>query len=438
MKSNTTGVNVCQLSDEIGCERDKDCPGKQECGVDGECRDLCDTSSQCVATQICANSGECASTFPGKDRVDGEGNLLPDGDGGGVAGSGGSGGVDAGPDSSAGGTGPGGASGSGGDAGSGGSSAGSGGTAGGDASAGSGGTGGASGSGGTEDSGSDGATGAGGSSGTDAGSDATAGDGGPGYHETPDGVESIPNNTREVAVPLTTTASIYLPRGDHDWFSVTVPDAGRAQVIELTVLQQAGLRVGIEATGDGVRGNYYPIGTHTPAVGATTTVYVSAGSGATILIHFSPVATDVGLRADLSYRITPENDAQEPNNTKDQAAAIPLNTVVAAQLIEPWISDTDHAADDWYRVQLAAGAATLNLLSVPASGRFTITRVNEQGASTTIDTTAVGVSGSYPMQIPVAGTYYIRFVEYAGFMAPMAMGAKPGYMAEQYTFRVEQ
>src|SRR5690606_10190705 len=42
--------------------------------------------------------------------------------------------------------------------------------------------------------------------------------------DAPDG-----NDTRELAIPLLGAASIYLPRGDRDWFSVQVPDDGRSE-----------------------------------------------------------------------------------------------------------------------------------------------------------------------------------------------------------------
>ncbi|HET7543522.1 MAG TPA: hypothetical protein VFK05_26800, partial [Polyangiaceae bacterium] len=70
--------NVCQLDQEIQCTSDRNCPGKQICAADGECRDLCKTANDCTPTQICANSGECASTDPTKDLVDAKGNIHTD------------------------------------------------------------------------------------------------------------------------------------------------------------------------------------------------------------------------------------------------------------------------------------------------------------------------------------------------------------------------
>lgn len=74
---------VCQLDGEIACAKDDDCPSRQVCGRDGECRDLCRNDADCTKGQLCANSGECASSDPTKDRVDPDGNIDVDPFGGG-------------------------------------------------------------------------------------------------------------------------------------------------------------------------------------------------------------------------------------------------------------------------------------------------------------------------------------------------------------------
>ena len=87
-----TDGRVCQLPEETECSRDADCDGDQVCGVDGECRDECSAADDCGEDQVCANSGECASDDPDRDTVDGDGNIVPDGEGGsgGTNGTGGS------------------------------------------------------------------------------------------------------------------------------------------------------------------------------------------------------------------------------------------------------------------------------------------------------------------------------------------------------------
>lgn len=77
--------HVCQFEDEAKCSNNASCPSPMVCGVDGECRDQCKTSYDCIGGQVCA-SGACADT---EELVDGG---LPPAEGGG-AGGGSSGGV---------------------------------------------------------------------------------------------------------------------------------------------------------------------------------------------------------------------------------------------------------------------------------------------------------------------------------------------------------
>src|SRR6185436_17824084 len=46
---------VCQLDQEKTCKTNADCPSRMVCGVDGECRDQCTTSSDCILGQVFAS-----------------------------------------------------------------------------------------------------------------------------------------------------------------------------------------------------------------------------------------------------------------------------------------------------------------------------------------------------------------------------------------------
>ncbi|HEX4339203.1 MAG TPA: hypothetical protein VH062_25020 [Polyangiaceae bacterium] len=40
---------VCQLPGEADCTRTSDCPGTEQCAVDGQCHDRCASSADCVS-----------------------------------------------------------------------------------------------------------------------------------------------------------------------------------------------------------------------------------------------------------------------------------------------------------------------------------------------------------------------------------------------------
>jgi hypothetical protein len=51
--------HVCQLPDETKCSYNTQCPERQKCGIDGNCRDECTSDRDCVLGQVCV-SGTCA------------------------------------------------------------------------------------------------------------------------------------------------------------------------------------------------------------------------------------------------------------------------------------------------------------------------------------------------------------------------------------------
>jgi hypothetical protein len=132
-----------------------------------------------------------------------------------------------------------------------------------------------------------------------------------------------------------------------------------------------------------------------------------------------------------------EQDENEPNNTRDAATSIEVNTPITGQFVNPFISATSQAIDDWYAVELSQGTATLNLLKAPVGGRFSISRQNEQSVSTNIQTPLPGVTGAWSFAVPTSGTYWIGFAAHSGF-SPLVEGLKPSYLSEPYVFEVQQ
>jgi hypothetical protein len=446
---------VCQLPQDVECEVDKDCRGDQVCAIDDECRDPCDDDGECVLDYVCANSGECASTDPTRDSVDADGNIVVDGEGG-AAGTGGTSGGKAGAGSgghagsaqpSGGGSGEGG-DGEGGDAGSGrGGSKASGGNAATSGEAGEAGSdsagGGTSGSGGLSgSSGGGGAAGSGGVAGTSGGGTGAAGSGGGAgtiedLTESPDGIELVPNNTREEAVPLATGATIHLAGNDHDWFVVTPPQNGKSHILSFHIEQESNLATAIvvQAAGD-----HSEVGRTPFALGVTSYAYITTGPNAVLHLDFSrhPISGSAGL-AKIVLEIVPENDVHEPNDHPDLPAPISVGQTVSGQILEPWVNQIEDHSEDWFSIDLVQGTATLTFLAAPDEPRFSVRRLSATNQNESILTTEPGEIPTKQFTVPADGTYRFGFEPYAGIIVEsFTSGAKPTYLTEQYSFVITQ
>ncbi len=422
---NPDGLKVCQLPEELACKRDKDCPGYEVCGVDFECRDACTTGADCVTTQICAKSGQCASTEPGKDHIDAAGNILQSGgsggSGGGESSSGGaSGGVDTGVDSNA-------MGGSGGttNSGSGGSQTGAaagtlGSTSGGVTSA------------------SGGVSTIGGGAGDSHSAEAGAGGASTTYVETSDGIEAQPNDTREQALPLEPSPSVWLNgANDQDWFYVDAPDDGKAHLLSIRFVQESGTSTAFFAYSS----DFTQVGKYQPNAGTTgSSVYFSMGPHTRTLVQVYS-ASGLAGRVVLDWQLTDEAD---PYAHADRASATPieLGTEIRAQLLNRYVSGSDHSSADWYQLDLAAGDATVRVSSAPGV-HLSMTLVDANNVQRQMVTSGVDVTGDFTFSLTSGGHYYLRLNDYnisakETDTAAWAVGAEPTYMSQQYVFQVLQ
>lgn len=418
VKSATTDVFVCQLPDETVCKSDKNCPGAQVCGIDEECRDACKMSDECIADQVCDPSGECASTAPGKDVLDRKGRLIA---------------VDSsGPDGSAG--------------------------AGGDLSLpASGGEGNGMGNGGSPSMTSGGA-GTGGTSeavggdSSGAGTDSSSEGGATGYppaeyEEQPNADETVPNDVREDAIPITESANIYLGKKtgaglsydmDVDWFSFSTPDDGHSHIITVRMQQEANLymTIAVQAKADGS-----DMGGHELQQGTLSYAYVTAGPNTTTLFRFANIIGSQGGMAFITFEDTVENDDHEPNNTKGAATPIALGESVSGLLLNPYVSQIDQPNQDWYVLDLAVGTATFTLSEAPTDGRLAIDILYpNQGQAKNFQSPIKGSTGAWPITVTTAGTHYVSIHPTASTsdVSCFEFLAKPDYMTTQYSFSITQ
>lgn len=403
---------VCQLPEETECKINDDCKGDQICGVDDECRDACEMSTDCVGDQRCDVSGACASTDPSRDALDSRGRLVaaePEATpGAGGAGDGSHQGGEGSGAPNVGGTGAVDTQAHGGDAST--TSAG------------------APGEGGSPSNGSPAAE----------------------FEEQAGVAETVDNDFREDAIPITTAVNIYLSKKsgadldydqDADWFSFAVPDDGRGHVITIRMEQEASLQMTIKAFAqvDGTE-----IGAQTLEMGTLRYAYVTAGSGTTTLFRFSNhlTAGSKGM-AFITFEEEAEDDDHEPNNEKTSATSIALDEPTIGQALNPFVSESVHPNQDWFSLNLAVGTATVTLNSAPVDARLELdVLAPNQGQPTLLKRPEAGSTGAWSFNVTTAGTHYIVVQPSPG---NSALGihsfdylTKPDYMQTPYSFTVTQ
>jgi hypothetical protein len=375
-------LHVCQLPDELSCRRDKDCPGFQVCAVDLECRDPCMSSKDCLASQTCSTDDACASTVEGKDLLDEHGNLVFEGSGAGGEGNA--------PGSE---TGSAGAS--------------------------------TAEVGGTRGSGEGGEGGEGGS--------VT-----PGYYETSDGVEAQPNDTREEALPLPESPSVWLNGpDDEDWFYVDTPDDGKAHLLTVRLVQEAGTATFCSL----LSADFTQIGKYGPDTGTTNgTFYATLGPQAHVLLRLLSNNLKQG-RVVVDWQLTDEADPYV-HGDKAHATPIELDSEISAQLLNRYVSESNQGSADWYQLDLAAGSTTVRIVSAPGI-HMNATLVDSNNVELKNTTSAVGVTGDLAFNLAKAGHYYLRLNSYnisakETDTTVFATVSEPLYMSDQYVFKVLQ
>ena len=320
--------NVCLLVPESKCGLNSDCVVGLFCAKDNKCRSQCEEAVDCAtSTQQCVLPDKvCAEP----DDIGGDGMLKPPVGGGGGNG-GGVGDVGCrwrrgqrGTTGSAGTTGSGGRGGT---------------------------------------------TGTGGSAGT-TGSGGSAG-GGQTIVLPCDGVEPTVNDTHAQATPLAindTVQGCVEAAADHDFYQVTVPADAAGGILKIAITEVGAFR------GDATlysSSDFAELKTSTGGTNAQSVFfYVATTPGASYQLEmaaWSPASTLPASRYTVRATYTALPDPTEPNDTRFDAKTITVGTPVQGYLFAGYASADEGSFDDYYKVTLAAGSATVNLDIVPSN-----------------------------------------------------------------------
>ena len=180
-----------------------------------------------------------------------------------------------------------------------------------------------------------------------------------------------PNDTREQAKAIDLNASytsLCVSNPDHvdelDFFEITAPAsdlAGGVVEVKLSSVKSGGLA---EIIVTSVVDNGVIFDAYTTDAGANVSGWLSVSPGAKYRVRVSRFGGAGDRFAyDLSTKYTAIKDTFEPNNKKEEAKSIALNTPIEATAAahSPKANLEVGDDDDWFKVTLGAGAATIKM-----------------------------------------------------------------------------
>ena len=258
-----------------------------------------------------------------------------------------------------------------------------------------------------------------------------------------DGVEPTVNDTHAQATPLAindTVQGCVEAAADHDFYQVTVPADAAGGILKIAITEVGAFR------GDATLYSSSDFAELKSSTGGTNAqslfFYVATTPGASYQLEmaaWSPASTMPASRYTVRATYTALPDPTEPNDTRFDAKTITVGTPVQGYLFAGYASADEGSFDDYYKVTLAAGSATVNLDIVPSNLASQIWLYDPNGVQLkTASTSTLG--GGLTVTSPVtAGDYYVRVGLWTGVNTQVGNTmAVPDNFTRPYRFTVTQ
>jgi hypothetical protein len=293
----------------------------------------------------------------------------------------------------------------------------------------------------------DGSAGAAGS----AGSGGTTGDSGPGVDAGPivggsdpcDTAEATANDDRDHATPYTlgTEFNGCLQKDtDVDFYSYTVPSTPAQGGYVVMSITQVGTEGGVSATSQAVADNGDIINSY--GTGGQSVFHwfnVKAGAKFRIYVkYFNGGGTPTPYTLKLAYKGVPDDN--EPNDLRAKATPIMNGKAVNGYLFAGYENSTgivDSAWEDWYKVTLPAGTASVNLTDLASDVNGEITLYDADGAEVAGKYSPTNGASVILSQAVTAGDYYVKVTPFGRPTVEGGGSTVPAYVSQPYTLTVK-
>ncbi len=256
--------------------------------------------------------------------------------------------------------------------------------------------------------------------------------------------EREPNDDRERATPYTLAAAVVgcvAARTDEDFYEFVVPnDPGGGYVqVAVTDVGPGIVRVRIHAASD----NGEITEQFAANSGQSVTVFFPTAPGNKYRVAVSDFAS---WRSPYTYRLSASyarvNDLFEPNDSRADARQVQVGTVVMAHLFAGRPSADElspEAYDDWFRVTLSAGAATVKLEDVASDLLGDLYLLDGQGNA--IEHKFADTKGASVTARALTVAAGVHFVRATVFAVPVSAGkgtTVPDHFTHPYRLTVTQ
>ena len=254
------------------------------------------------------------------------------------------------------------------------------------------------------------------------------------------------NNDRDHATPYslgTDFVGCLQTTDDIDYYEFTTPVSPVAGGVLLISITNVGTTGNIESSTYTTSDNGEVQSDYTTGEGTSDFYWLNAASATKYQVtvhHFTSASAATPYTLKVAF--TPVNDTNEPNDLRTQSTPITVGTPAHGYLYAGYSVSTGFTAnawEDWHKVTLAAGDATITLADIASDINGSVDLYDSLGASVSNDySVSSGASVVLTQKGVTAGDY---FVKVAPFTRPATRGSGsvvPQYATLPYTLTVTQ
>jgi hypothetical protein len=251
--------------------------------------------------------------------------------------------------------------------------------------------------------------------------------------------EVPPNNDRDHVTPIvlgSTVRACLQTYDDVDMYAFTVPPSPTPGGVVVAKFTNVGASGNVEARFQSVDDN----GTFGDAYGLTgtnVTGWFAAIAGQKYRLQVTSFTSAMQTKYTLALSYVPVSDASEPNDTRQTAATIQPGTAVSGYFFSGFETSTKtKPTDNWYKVTLTAGMATIALTHVATNVEGDVALVGSDGVEISEKYDTAGGNDITLQSVVSAADYYVHVYDFGNLPTLGHDDAVPDNFDTAYTLNV--